>query len=84
VRYYCFLKTGEIYQFFLFLSLLLEVNVKKIIFLTLVLYLITGFIGYALAPKYVENSEVPWKVFYSVRTNMVMSKTMRTRFNFVM
>jgi hypothetical protein len=46
-----------------------EVNVKKVIFLTIVLCLIAGFIGCASAPKYAENSEVPWEVFYSVNTN---------------
>jgi hypothetical protein len=39
--------------------------VKRFIFLIAILYLIAGFIGCGSAPKYAENSEVPWKVFYS-------------------
>jgi hypothetical protein len=31
--------------------------------------LISGFIGCGSAPKYAENSEVPWEVFYSVSTD---------------
>jgi hypothetical protein len=36
--------------------------------MAVVFCLLAGLIGCASAPKYAENSEVPWEVFYSVRT----------------
>jgi len=43
--------------------------VKRVLFLAVVLCLIAGFIGCGSAPKYAENSEVPWEVFYSATQN---------------
>jgi len=43
--------------------------VKRVLLLAVVLCLIAGFIGCGSAPKYAENSEVPWEAFYSVSTH---------------
>jgi hypothetical protein len=48
----------------------------------MVLYLIAGFIGCGSTPKYAENSEVPWEVFYSVRTGSLDSDSSRLPFTF--
>lgn len=38
---------------------------KRIVFLTVVLYLLTGLIGCASGPQYEENSDISWEVFYA-------------------
>jgi hypothetical protein len=38
---------------------------KRIIILTVVSWLLAGFVGCASSPKYPENSEIPWEVFYA-------------------